>query len=59
MPDLEKRAIPAANPVIGDAEFEAAVRELRSGMVVQGPEALLELASDGRTVDCGGVEARS
>jgi dTDP-4-amino-4,6-dideoxygalactose transaminase len=30
--------IPAARPVIGDAEIEAAVRVLRSGMVVQGPE---------------------
>ncbi|WP_143162829.1 DegT/DnrJ/EryC1/StrS family aminotransferase, partial [Couchioplanes caeruleus] len=31
-------AIPPARPVIGDAEIEAAVRVLRSGMVVQGPE---------------------
>jgi perosamine synthetase len=30
--------IPATRPVIGDAEIEAAVRVLRSGMVVQGPE---------------------
>ncbi|HEU5110076.1 MAG TPA: DegT/DnrJ/EryC1/StrS family aminotransferase [Micromonosporaceae bacterium] len=30
--------IPAARPVIGEAEIEAAVRVLRSGMVVQGPE---------------------
>ena len=31
-------AIPPARPVIGEAEIEAAVRVLRSGMVVQGPE---------------------
>ena len=31
-------AIPAARPVIGEAEIEAAVRVLRSGLVVQGPE---------------------
>jgi dTDP-4-amino-4,6-dideoxygalactose transaminase len=30
--------IPPARPVIGDSEIEAAVRVLRSGMVVQGPE---------------------
>src|SRR5258706_14367866 len=30
--------IPLARPVIGDDEIEAAVRVLRSGMVVQGPE---------------------
>jgi dTDP-4-amino-4,6-dideoxygalactose transaminase len=30
--------IPGAAPVIGDAEIEAAVAVLRSGMVVQGPE---------------------
>ncbi|GGJ97641.1 aminotransferase DegT [Pilimelia anulata] len=30
--------IPPAKPVIGEAEIEAAVRVLRSGMVVQGPE---------------------
>jgi perosamine synthetase len=30
--------IPAARPFIGEAEIEAAVRVLRSGMVVQGPE---------------------
>ncbi len=30
--------IPPARPVIGDEEIEAAVRVLRSGMVVQGPE---------------------
>jgi perosamine synthetase len=30
--------IPAARPVIGEAEIEAAVRVLRSGQVVQGPE---------------------
>ena len=30
--------IPSARPVIGDAEIDAAVRVLRSGMVVQGPE---------------------
>ncbi|MEN3610720.1 DegT/DnrJ/EryC1/StrS family aminotransferase [Plantactinospora sp. ZYX-F-223] len=33
-PDL----IPPAKPVIGEAEIEAAVRVLRSGRVVQGPE---------------------
>ncbi|MEV5004383.1 DegT/DnrJ/EryC1/StrS family aminotransferase [Streptomyces sp. NPDC093064] len=31
-------SIPAARPVIGDEEIEAAVRVLRSGRVVQGPE---------------------
>ena len=31
-------AIPSARPVIGEAEIDAAVRVLRSGMVVQGPE---------------------
>jgi perosamine synthetase len=31
-------AIPPARPIIGDAEIDAAVRVLRSGMVVQGPE---------------------
>ena len=30
--------IPPARPVIGDEEIDAAVRVLRSGMVVQGPE---------------------
>jgi perosamine synthetase len=30
--------IPAAKPVIGEEEIDAAVRVLRSGMVVQGPE---------------------
>jgi hypothetical protein len=30
--------IPPARPVIGEAEIEAAVRVLRSGMIVQGPE---------------------
>jgi dTDP-4-amino-4,6-dideoxygalactose transaminase len=30
--------IPPARPVIGDDEIEAAVRVLRSGMVVQGTE---------------------
>lgn len=34
MPDF----IPPARPVIGDDEIDAAVRVLRSGMVVQGPE---------------------
>ncbi|NBE50236.1 aminotransferase class I/II-fold pyridoxal phosphate-dependent enzyme [Streptomyces sp. YC537] len=31
-------SIPAARPVIGEAEIEAAVRVLRSGHVIQGPE---------------------
>ncbi|MFZ3561723.1 DegT/DnrJ/EryC1/StrS family aminotransferase [Streptomyces sp. BH055] len=30
--------IPAARPVIGEPEIEAAVRVLRSGLVIQGPE---------------------
>jgi perosamine synthetase len=38
MPDPAKGVISAASPIIGDAEIEAAVRVLRSGMVVQGPE---------------------
>ncbi|AZK94048.1 MULTISPECIES: DegT/DnrJ/EryC1/StrS family aminotransferase [Streptomyces] len=33
-----RQPIPAARPVIGDEEIEAAVRVLRSGRVVQGPE---------------------
>jgi perosamine synthetase len=32
------RSVPAARPVIDEADIEAAVRVLRSGMVVQGPE---------------------
>jgi dTDP-4-amino-4,6-dideoxygalactose transaminase len=32
------QTIPAARPVIGEAEIDAAVRVLRSGMVIQGPE---------------------
>jgi hypothetical protein len=32
--------IPPARPIIGDAEVEAAVRVLRSGRVVQGPEVM-------------------
>jgi hypothetical protein len=34
----EREFIPAAKPVIGEEEIEAAVRVLRSGMVIQGPE---------------------
>lgn len=34
----DQRMIRAAAPVIGEDEIEAAVRVLRSGMVVQGPE---------------------
>jgi perosamine synthetase len=37
-PGLNAEFIPPARPVIGEAEIEAAVRVLRSGMVVQGPE---------------------
>ena len=33
-----EETIPPARPVIGEAEIEAAVRVLRGGMVVQGPE---------------------
>ncbi|MGV9311481.1 DegT/DnrJ/EryC1/StrS family aminotransferase [Streptomyces sp. NPDC003691] len=33
-----RQPIPAARPVIGEEEIEAAVRVLRSGRVVQGPE---------------------
>ena len=33
-----EESIPPARPVIGEAEIDAAVRVLRSGMVVQGPE---------------------
>jgi perosamine synthetase len=36
--DLNKVAIPLARPVIGDDEIAAAVRVLRSGRLVQGPE---------------------
>ena len=35
---LNEEPIPAARPAIGEAEIEAAVRVLRSGMFVQGPE---------------------
>lgn len=38
MPSAHEEMIPAARPVIGEAEIEAAVRVLRSGRVVQGPE---------------------
>ncbi|MBE1533082.1 DegT/DnrJ/EryC1/StrS family aminotransferase [Actinomadura algeriensis] len=38
MPEESGEPVPAARPVIGDAEIEAAVRVLRSGRVVQGPE---------------------
>ncbi len=38
MPAVNEAPIPAARPVIGEAEIEAAVRVLRSGRVVQGPE---------------------
>jgi perosamine synthetase len=38
MPVEPEGSIPAARPVIGEAEVEAAVRVLRSGRVVQGPE---------------------
>jgi perosamine synthetase len=36
--DLNGISVPVARPVIGDAEVAAAVRVLRSGRVVQGPE---------------------
>ncbi|WP_431963893.1 DegT/DnrJ/EryC1/StrS family aminotransferase [Actinacidiphila sp. bgisy160] len=38
MPGVDQEFIPAARPVIGEEEIEAAVRVLRSGRVVQGPE---------------------
>jgi perosamine synthetase len=38
MPVELEGPVPAASPVIGEAEIEAAVRVLRSGRVVQGPE---------------------
>jgi dTDP-4-amino-4,6-dideoxygalactose transaminase len=38
MPSVNEQPIPAARPVIGEEEIEAAVRVLRSGRVVQGPE---------------------
>jgi perosamine synthetase len=38
MADSNPRPIPSARPVIDEADIEAAVRVLRSGMVVQGPE---------------------
>lgn len=38
MPGLNAEFIPPAKPVIGEAEIDAAVRVLRSGLVVQGPE---------------------
>ncbi|NGO71247.1 DegT/DnrJ/EryC1/StrS family aminotransferase [Streptomyces boncukensis] len=53
-PEAGSEVIPAARPVIGDAEVEAAVRVLRGGLVVQGPEVAAfeeEFAAvvDGRT----------
>jgi perosamine synthetase len=38
VPGLTNQPIPPARPVIGEAEIDAAVRVMRSGMVVQGPE---------------------
>jgi perosamine synthetase len=38
MTESELSFVPPAKPVIGEEEIEAAVRVLRSGMVVQGPE---------------------
>ncbi|AXG77828.1 DegT/DnrJ/EryC1/StrS family aminotransferase [Streptomyces paludis] len=38
MPSSDARPIPAASPVIGEEEIEAAVRVMRTGRVVQGPE---------------------
>lgn len=38
MPSNEQQPIPAARPIIGEEEIEAAVRVLRTGRVVQGPE---------------------
>ncbi|GAA4233736.1 DegT/DnrJ/EryC1/StrS family aminotransferase [Actinomadura meridiana] len=38
MPVESQGLVPAASPVIGEAEIEAAVRVLRGGRVVQGPE---------------------
>lgn len=38
MSSVNREPIPAARPVIGEEEIEAAVRVLRSGRVVQGPE---------------------
>src|SRR5690349_3000452 len=43
-------ATPSARPVIGEAEIEAAVRVLRSGMVVQGPEVAAFEAEFGEVV---------
>ncbi|MFE7135310.1 DegT/DnrJ/EryC1/StrS family aminotransferase [Streptomyces sp. NPDC057638] len=38
MTSSNRQPIPAASPVIGEEEIEAAVRVMRSGRVVQGPE---------------------
>ncbi|RDG39745.1 DegT/DnrJ/EryC1/StrS family aminotransferase [Streptomyces corynorhini] len=38
MPSSDARPIPAASPVIGEEEIDAAVRVMRTGRVVQGPE---------------------
>ncbi|MDG4864250.1 DegT/DnrJ/EryC1/StrS family aminotransferase [Streptomyces sp. T-3] len=43
--------VPAARPVIGEAEIEAAVRVLRSGRVVQGPEVAAFEEEFGELVD--------
>jgi perosamine synthetase len=44
-------SIPAAQPVIGEEEIDAAVRVLRSGMVVQGPEVAAFEQEFGELVD--------
>ncbi|MFJ8883963.1 DegT/DnrJ/EryC1/StrS family aminotransferase [Streptomyces sp. NPDC102402] len=38
MASINEQPVPAASPVIGEAEIEAVVRVMRSGRVVQGPE---------------------
>ncbi|MER7662311.1 MULTISPECIES: DegT/DnrJ/EryC1/StrS family aminotransferase [unclassified Streptomyces] len=51
MTSSNRQPIPAARPVIGEEEIEAAVRVLRSGRVVQGPEVAAFEESFGDLVD--------
>ncbi|MCC3762780.1 DegT/DnrJ/EryC1/StrS family aminotransferase [Glycomyces sp. TRM65418] len=60
MPDQDREFIPPAKPHIGEAEIEAAVRVLRSGMVVQGPEVAAfedEFAKIAGTGECVAVNS--
>ncbi|CAM5367060.1 hypothetical protein STENM223S_06798 [Streptomyces tendae] len=51
--------IPAARPVIDEEEIEAAVRVLRSGRVVQGPEVAAFEEEFSELVHAGATASRS